>query len=61
MNQESDNPTKITLKDLTHCLIRYDIDQRRYYDEKLEKRDSRQDNRTLVSALLGSKQDAKKF
>ncbi|KAL6618080.1 hypothetical protein U3516DRAFT_662077 [Neocallimastix sp. 'constans'] len=53
MKLEADNPTKVSLKDLTRCLIRCDIDQKRYYDERLEKRDSRQDNRALVAALLG--------
>jgi len=42
MNLESDNPTKITLKDLARCLISGDNNQRRYYNKKLEKRDSPQ-------------------
>ena len=53
MKLEADNPTKIFLKDLTRCLIRCDIDQKRYHDERLEKRDSQQENRALVAALLG--------
>ena len=53
LNLESDNPTKITLKDLSRCLIRFEIEKRMYYDEKLEKRNSHQDNRALVAVLLG--------
>jgi len=53
MNLESDSLTKITLKDLTLCLIRCDIDQTRYYDEKLEKRDSRHNKQAIVAALFG--------